>query len=58
MAMTQDESILSRVFDSEVILCSKARALLYVTLNLRGPATFVNDDNQKMSTSTKTDLGH
>jgi hypothetical protein len=37
MTATQDESLSSRVFNSDVVFCSKAEAVLYVLLHRRDP---------------------
>ena len=59
-ATTQNKSFSSRVFNPEIIFRSTDRALSYVTLNFRGPAQLLSmiTINQKVSTSTRTDLGN
>ena len=37
MTATQDERLSSRVFNSDVVFCSKADAFLYVVLHRRDP---------------------
>jgi hypothetical protein len=37
MTATQDERLASRVFNSDVVFCSKAEAFLYVVLHRRDP---------------------
>jgi hypothetical protein len=46
MAATQDERLSSRVFNSDVVFCSKAHAFLYVILHRRDP------DEQKTEVPT------
>ena len=46
MTATQDERLSSRVFNSDVVFCSKADAFLYVVLHRRDP------DEQKTEVST------
>jgi hypothetical protein len=46
MTATQDEKFSSRVFNSDVVFCSKAEAFLYVVLHRRDP------DEQKTEVPT------
>ena len=49
VTLTQEDSFSSRVFNPEVVFCSRNRALLYAALNFREPVHFVNDNRQKVS---------
>ena len=46
MSATRDERVSSRMFNSDVVFCSKAKAFLYVDLHRRNP------DEQKTEVPT------
>jgi hypothetical protein len=64
MTVTQDERLSNRVFNSDIVFCSKADAFLYVVLHRRDPdeqKTEVPTCQRKVSqvlTHMRTDLRH